>query len=714
MNGRAGRFFKFGAALAGLVTLGWVVTGQAAKPAHDRISLPTDWTHRQIIFSHPRSAEQMARVSDDPRYQQQLHRSEQRLALPQDDAQNLIESALHSAGLQPGTGAQRDWSKNLGAGATVGAGNYPAKFSFDITTANCATATTPDYIVYSTGLVGSATQASIAGFDNLYSGCTGNVPSVYWAYNTGGQVLTSPLLSLDGTQIAFVETNAGAGTLVLLKWAAASGTLTAPATPALSSAAGYLTCTAPCMAQISLVDGTGTQTDDTTSSVFYDYTSDIAWVGGSGGWLHKITGVFKGVPSEVTTGGFPVQVNTGTALSSVVNDHGSRNVFVGDGDGFLYRVDGSTAAVTASGQLDFGAGIVQGPVLDLSNSLIYVFASSDGSSNCGAGTVACSAVYQLPTNFTAGSTGLEATVGNSVAVGTLPNPSAMYIGGFDSAYLNSVNASGNLYVCGNTGAAPTLYRVPIVAGVLGTSALISALTPANKTPACSPVTDFLNANASSVPTERVFFSVQSDGRPTSCIAKGCIMSFVTAPWQPLTAYATGQEVLVLRTANNSLWIDTVTVAGTTAATPPTWPASVGSLTVNGSVTFINQGGPTVATFATWAPTHAFALHARIVDSNNNVEIVSTAGTSGGSTPSWSATAGVHTSDGGVTWVNAGQLPSANLAATSGTSGIIIDNVVGTGNLAGASQVYFSTLGDQICGASGTGGCAVQASQAALQ
>ncbi len=671
MSGTAGRFLKFGGALAGLVTLSWV--------------------------------------------EQQLHRSEQNLALPTANSQDVVANALRSAGLQPGgTQAHRDWSKNLGTGATVGAGNYPAKFSFDITTANCGNATTPDYVVYSAGLAGSATQASIAGFDNLYSGCTGNVPSVYWAYNTGGQILTSPLLSLDGKQVAFVETNAGAGILVLVKWAASTGTLIAPVTPTLSTAAGYSTCTAPCMAQISLQDGLGGQTDDTTSSVFYDYTSDIAWVGGSGGWLHKITGVFKGVPTEVITGGFPVQVNTGTALSSPVNDHGSRNVFVGDGDGFLYRVDGTTAAVTASGQLDFGTGIVEGPILDLSNGLIYVFASSDGSSNCGGGTVACSAVYQLPTNFTAGSTGSEVTVGDSVAVGTLPNPNPMYIGGFDSAYFNSVNASGNLYVCGNTGIAPALYRVPIVAGVPGTSAVISALTPANKTPACSPVTDFANPNLAGGPTERVFFSVQSNGRPTSCIGKGCIMSFVDTPWQPLKAYAKGQEVLVLRTANNSLWVNVVTVAGTTAATSPTWPASVGAITVNGTVTFLNQGGTTVATFATWVATHAYALHARIIDSNGNVEIVTTAGTSGGATPTWSTTAGANTPDGGVTWVNAGQLPSANLAATAGTSGIIIDNVVGGGTLAGASQVYFSTLGDQICGASGTGGCAVQASQAALQ
>jgi hypothetical protein len=56
-----------------------------------------------------------------------------------------------------------------------------------------------------------------------------------------------------------------------------------------------------------------------------------------------------------------------------------------------------------------------------------------------------------------------------------------------------------------------------------------------------------------------------------------------------------------------------------------------------------------------------------------------------------------------------------LASKGGTSGIISDNIVSPITLVGASQVYFTTLGDQLCPTSGgTGGCAVQASQPALQ
>jgi len=76
--------------------------------------------------------------------------------------------------------------------------------------------------------------------------------------------------------------------------------------------------------------------------------------------------------------------------------------------------------------------------------------------------------------------------------------------------------------------------------------------------------------------------------------------------------------------------------------------------------------------------------------------------------------GGTTHDGSVTWTNVGTIGTAALAADGGTSGIIIDNTVGSGTLPGASQVYFSILGTETCGTSGTGGCAIQASQATLQ
>ena len=127
------------------------------------------------------------------------------------------------------------------AGAVVQPNMYPAKYSFSATTASCS-----DFVVYPTGTAGATAAASIVAFSNLYAGgCSGTVPSVYWAYNTGGMVTTSPVLSLDGTQLVFVQVSGTTASLVLLKWSANSGTPTLPVTPTAATLATYRNCTAP-------------------------------------------------------------------------------------------------------------------------------------------------------------------------------------------------------------------------------------------------------------------------------------------------------------------------------------------------------------------------------------------------------------------------------------------------------------------------------------
>ena len=407
-----------------------------------------------------------------------------------------------------------------------------------------------------------------------------------------------------------------------------------------------------------------------------------------------------------------MQVNPGaaTALTSPVFDATSGLVFVADVGGFLYRVSPNTAAVTTSGQLDFsssegGAGIIQGPIVDSTSELVYVFASSDGSGSCSGGAD-CTAVYQLAANFADGDTGSEAIVGNSTVFPSAPSP--LYIGALDSTYENSVNATGHLYVCGNTGGAPTLYQVTIGAGVLGTVTagpiLASATTP------CSSVTDILNPNASGGATELMFASVQNHGISSGCASGGCIFNFKNTSWLPLTAYTVGQEVLDI-----NLHIQVVTTAGTSGASTPLWALATGASTTDGTVHWLDQGALSAVALPVWVKNHHYASTGlEILDSNNNVEIVTTAGTSGTpNPPAWSTTAGATTTDNTVTWTNLGALATADMPVTGGTSGIIVDNTVGSGTLAGASQVYFSTLGSQVCGTSGTGGCAIQASQSAL-
>ena len=697
---------RFSASFAGLIFLGWVLTGQAAKPGDQ--GLPTDWSHSHVIFSKPRSEAQAQLIGSEARYWQQQYRRE----IPRELADPGAEENPAQPAKVKGRGGAGFWAENLGGAGTPGANNFPAKYGFSLTAANCASAAQPDYVVFSTGKLGAGNQASIVGFDNIYSGCTGTVPSVYWAYNTGGLILTSPVISYDGSQVAFAQTSAsptGNGGLVLLKWQpSATQTVGSPGVPTVVTPALYRSCVAPCGTEIFLQDSGGGNLDDRTSSPFYDYTNDIAWVGSAGGWLHKVTGAFKGTPTAVRSGGFPVKVNTGNALSNPVYDPVSRSVFVGDAGGFLYRVDAATGAVTASGRLDYAVGLAESPLLDVTSRLLYVFSSSDGTANC-TGGVACSAVYLLPTTFTAGSKGQEVTVGISVVLGSGTNPNPLYTGSFDSAYLNSTGGNGTMYVCGNTAGPPTIYRVPVVNGVMGSPVPGATLSPAIRNPACSPVTDFANPNASVNKAELLFFSVKNFGTP--CANKGCLINFVSLPWQPNTHYNFGQEMLVLRTANNIAYIQVALNSGTTGAAQPTWPGVVGNKTIDGGITWVNQGVTTVTALGAWTANHNYAAQNRILD-GTNVEVCITAGRSGATAPTWNTTIGGTTTDNLAKWINAGPWPTTQRTVTGGTGGIIIDNA---STATGASQAYFFNLTNQACATSGgTGICATQVSQASLQ
>jgi hypothetical protein len=716
------RLVRTAALILSLLGLPSVLPGQIYSQVYSQFysdvrpsdPVTSDWSHQHVIFSHPATAEQATRLEKDPRYQRRQNRNSARLSGVATGSTGARSNTITSTISGRDGKLNRDWSRDLGSGAKLGATNYPAKYSLQTSTANCAGAPQPDFVVYGTGLVGSATQASIAAYDNLYSGCTGTVPTVYWAYNTGGTVTTSPVFSRDGTQVAFVQTDgAGHGMLVLLKWAASNTeTIGNPMTLTRTPNVSYPGCIAPCMTTTVLADLLGTLHADTNSSVFYDYANDIAYIGDDAGWLHKIGTVFNGVPGEVRNAGWPVQLNPGapTPLTSPVYDSGSGRVFVADAGGFLYRVGPGTASVASSAQLDFslaegGTGFVQGPIVDSTAGVVYAFASSDGSGGCVGGSD-CTAVYELNVNFPGGDAGGEAVVGASTFSGTAPNP--LYIGAFDSAYENSADPpTGNLYVCGNTGGPPILYQVPVVSGAFGT--VIAGPILSNSTTPCSPVSDVLNPNAAGGPTEWIFASAESNGTSTACAAGGCIYNFTDTPWKPLTAYSVGQEIL-----DTHFQIQVVSTAGTSGSAAPGWSPIIGRSTTDATVHWLNQGGQSAFTPPAWKSNHAYALHTKILDGNKNVQFVTTAGTSSGTIPTFSTTPGAVTSDGGtLKWTNLGAIATTALPAAGGTSGIVIDNTVSSGTQAGASQVYFSTLSNQAC-ADGTGGCAVQASQSALQ
>ncbi len=157
-----------------------------------------------------------------------------------------------------------DWNESVGTATSSTAIAYPAKWSFATTNAPSCTG---DFVVFATGQAGTATQATILAYYNLYSECaSGTVPSVDWQYNTGtgSTVSLAPEFSADGSQVAFIQSTGTSARLVLLRYkliTTGSGTLSTLTSQ--SSAATYYNggtgCTTPCMYTIAL-SGTTTRT----------------------------------------------------------------------------------------------------------------------------------------------------------------------------------------------------------------------------------------------------------------------------------------------------------------------------------------------------------------------------------------------------------------------------------------------------------------------
>ncbi len=566
-----------------------------AKAGDEHVPLVTDWSHRHAVYSEPKSLMKRFALSRDHRYlQQSLRRNAKR-----NGGQNNWR--WHHAPENPNQ-IQGDWSMDMGTGATVGAGNYPAKYTFDAATANCAT----DFVVYNTSLAGSTSQATIAAFNNIYVGtCAIPNPSTYWAYNTGsGAILTSPVLSYDGTRVAFVQNTGGVANLVILRWKSGDGTLASPMSPSV----GPCTAGNSCMVTVPFSTANScTATTDSFSSPFYDYGQDVLYVGDDKGCLHKFTEVFFGTTTtEVVSSGasiWPAQVNGGFGhLNSPVYANGHGQVFVTDNLGVLYTVDTTAGGVPVTGY-NFTAkladiGFDDGPLVDVTSGFVYVFARQSNSTLVTPQVPNVPSVFQVPIPATPSV--LHNALGKQVVIsditGTVP-ASPLYVGAFDDPYYTSSDGTGELYTCGTAGTVNSLWVITLTASAVTDTKPGPILTTANG--GCSPITEFNNTIANN---DRIFLSVTGSAITGDTLIKcpaasGCIMSF-----------------------------DVDSILNDTSSTT-----------------------------------------------------------------------------------------SATATETGGTSGIVVDNTASTG---GASQVYFTPLSNQSCAGAGgvgtgTGGCAIQASQSGL-
>ena len=142
-----------------------LVNGYEQAAHSSFVGVPTDWTSHHLIFSAPEpGSDAEDKAQQDPRYWlQQIRRAQ----LQSDDSFATDDSfgALDKKKKKPKknkkskkpqpVAVNKDWSVSLGAGGTVGAGFFPAKFSFGTNAASCS-----DYVVYNTSLAGLSAVAA--------------------------------------------------------------------------------------------------------------------------------------------------------------------------------------------------------------------------------------------------------------------------------------------------------------------------------------------------------------------------------------------------------------------------------------------------------------------------------------------------------------------------------------------------------------------------
>ncbi len=535
---------------AWLLLLGAPLRGQTAtektaaekrqEPTH--LGYPSDWSSRHLLMPGMRADGVLAAGERDPRYVYNMVMRRVAAERWRERWRDPVEPWRHPV-VRPRPRPKIDWAISLENGY-VPLNQFPSEYQFDVTTNSCNS----DYILY--GLtVTSGTQANLVGINNMYTGgtapCNNGSPWVAFAYNTvtqtGGQIKTSPTLSMDGTKVAFVESTGGASYFHVLVLPspipvppAAAGTVLSPQTPASCATP----TTAGCMTTLTIE----TSATNSNSSPWVDYASDTAYVGADNGLLYKVTPVFGGgAPALVNdASNWPVTVSTNkrnNVLTGPVVDDTAGRIFIGDGEGFLYAVSLTSPGKTYAAQQTIGwafvngqtgsggpgTGIVDSPyaLSDPANpGTDQVFAFTGCSYVPGIG----GAVTQLPANFATGvpSTSNTVDLGSASGSGDCTGKN-VHSGTFDNAFWLNGTASGHLIACGflqsgGAPAKPAMYMFPFSSHVItptGSSTFVIDNTLGDE---CSPLTEFYDGT-----TDRLFFGVGStDGYLQSSTITGSL------------------------------------------------------------------------------------------------------------------------------------------------------------------------------------------------
>lgn len=110
---------------------------------------------------------------------------------------------------------------------------------------------------------------------------------------------------------------------------------------------------------------------------------------------------------------------------------------------------------------------------------------------------------------------------------------------------------------------------------------------------------------------------------------------------------------IISTIAGGLKPNPTTLPGVTMTTLNSLPAFASPTTAPGLYQVCLVATDSVFTSTAWQASHVYSLGQTILDSNGNIEIVTTAGTSASSVPTWGTALGSTKTDNSVTWTNIG-------------------------------------------------------------
>lgn len=196
-------------AFLGCTVLGWAILpawGQGFKRPDGSVPVPVDWSSRHVVHPAGFTAEQAARMWNDPRVYASwlLHGNAPLLgkaAVPSGPSVPvpIAPGDFHkrsSAANQSATATMKtDWAINLGTAGGVAQGMYPAKYNYDTTqAASC----TNDFAVFPVNASTGSTRATVTGtFSSSFTATAGQVTITITPL--GGSATTLTLSAVTGT-----------------------------------------------------------------------------------------------------------------------------------------------------------------------------------------------------------------------------------------------------------------------------------------------------------------------------------------------------------------------------------------------------------------------------------------------------------------------------------------------------------------------------------